>query len=52
MARPKKEVVEGEVETVEVPFVRTLYKKGNIKKPAKWKAIADLLEADGWEKVE
>lgn len=51
MARPKKEVAEGEI-AVETPFERTLYKKDGKTKPAKWKAIADLLEADGWTKVE
>lgn len=50
MARPKKVREEGEVET-EV-FERTLYEKNGKTKPAKWKAIADLLEADGWTKVE
>lgn len=51
MARPKKEIVEGEV-AVDAPFERTLYEKNGIKKPAKWKAIADKLESDGWTKVE
>ncbi len=49
MARPKKVKEEGD--ETEVPFERTLYKKDGKTKPAKWQEIADLLEADGWEKV-
>lgn len=50
MARPKK--VQEEGDTTEAPFERTLYEKNGITKPAKWKAIADELEAAGWTKVE
>lgn len=50
MARPKK-IKEDGVEVEEVPFERTMYKKDGKFKPAKWQEIADILEADGWEKV-
>lgn len=51
MARPKKIKEEGDIET-DAPFERTLYTKNGKTKPAKWQEIADILEADGWEKVE
>lgn len=51
MARPKKIREEDQDQYETEVFERTMYEKEGKFKPAKWKAIADQLQAAGWTKV-